>query len=85
VFTSSGFLKVFPPDEQERLLFLAARQGCRARMSGSKPLIHLQVKFIGGAAEAATCHPALIRIPQQSGCNIPNGPGHQRRRCWSRR
>jgi hypothetical protein len=42
VFTSSGFLKVFLPDEQERLLFFAARQGCRARMSGSKPLIHLQ-------------------------------------------
>jgi hypothetical protein len=44
VFTSSGFLKVFPPDEQERLLFLAARQGWRARMSGSKPLIHRQAK-----------------------------------------
>jgi hypothetical protein len=42
VFTSSGFIKVILLDEQERLLFLAARQGYRARMSGSKPLIHLQ-------------------------------------------
>ena len=42
-FTSSGFIKVFLRDEQEGLLFLGTRQGCRVRMSGSKHLIHLLV------------------------------------------